>query len=303
MAAAPISRPAAGTGIPPLALGLIAAVTLFWGVNWPAMKAAVSEVSPWVFRSICVSVSAVCLLAFAAVSGETVRLRRPALVAVVFPALFGVTAWNMFSALGLRHMAGGHGAILAYTMPVWTALLAVPLLGERIDARRAGALVLGLAGVAVLAGPDVLAGGDLLGPLYMLLAAMAWGVGIVTLKLRPSGLGAVALTGWQLALGAVPILLATAVIEPHPDLSHLTWRGVAGIAYAAFVGLTFCFAAYNKIVLMLPAGVAAISILLIPPVGLFSSALLLGEPVGARELASLILVVAAVSLVLLPRRA
>jgi drug/metabolite transporter (DMT)-like permease len=38
-------------------------------------------------------------------------------------------------------------------------------------------------------------------------------------------------------------------------------------------------------------------------VGLFSSALLLGEPVGARELASLVLVVAAVSLVLLPRRA
>jgi drug/metabolite transporter (DMT)-like permease len=213
-----------------------------------------------------------------------------------------VTIWNLLSALALKHMAGGRGAILAYTMPVWTSLLAVPLLGERIDARRAGALALGIAGVGILAGPDLLAGGDPLGPTFMLLAAMAWGAGIVALKLRPSGLGAVALTGWQLALGAVPILLATAVVEPHPDLARLTWRGVAGTAYATFVGLTFCFAAYNKIVLMLPAGVAAISILLIPPVGLFSSALLLGEPAGLREIVALALVVSAVALVLLPRR-
>ena len=44
--------------------------------------------------------------------------------------------------------------------------------------------------------------------------SMAWGVGIVTLKLRPSGLGAVALTGWQLALGAV---LTGAIGVHDPD--------------------------------------------------------------------------------------
>jgi hypothetical protein len=38
-------------------LALIAAVTLLWGVNWPAMKAAVGEVSPWLFRSVCVVLS------------------------------------------------------------------------------------------------------------------------------------------------------------------------------------------------------------------------------------------------------
>jgi drug/metabolite transporter (DMT)-like permease len=137
----------------------------------------------------------------------------------------------------------------------------------------------------------------------MVLAALTWAAGIVGLKVRPSGLGTVALTGWQMLLGGIPIVIATLILDPHPDLSRVTWRGVAGTAYAAVIGLTFCFAAYNKIVLMLPAGVAAVSILAIPAVGLFSSALVLGEPVGPLELVALALVLAAVALVLLPRRA
>ena len=27
-------------------------LTFFWGVNWPVMKIALSEMSPWTFRSI-----------------------------------------------------------------------------------------------------------------------------------------------------------------------------------------------------------------------------------------------------------
>lgn len=289
--------------MPPLALVLIAAVSFLWGTNWPAMKAAVSEISPWLFRSACVSISAAGLLGLARLSGERMRLTGRNLPWVLLPAALGVTCWNIFSAFGLLHMGGGRAAILAYTMPVWTTLLAIPLLGERLDRRRITALALGTTAVAVLAGPDLLSGrGGLLGPMFMLLAALAWAGGIVALKLRSTGLGIMALTGWQLLFGGIPILLATAILEHDPDLSHLTWRGVAGTLYAAVIGLTFCFAAYNKIVLMLPAGIAAISVLLIPPVGLFSSALLLGEPVGARELGALVLVVAAVALVLLPRR-
>ena len=35
----------------------------------------------------------------------------------------GITGWFLFSAFGLQHIEGGRGAIVAYTMPVWAALM------------------------------------------------------------------------------------------------------------------------------------------------------------------------------------
>ena len=43
-------------------------------------------------------------------------------------------------------------------------------------------------------------------------------------------IGIMALTGWQLIIGGVPIVLAWLVLEPIPDLSRLTWAGALGHA-------------------------------------------------------------------------
>ncbi len=53
---------------------LLALVTLFWGINWPIMKVAVSTVPVWSFRAICAGAGAVGLLAIAAVTGQRMRV-------------------------------------------------------------------------------------------------------------------------------------------------------------------------------------------------------------------------------------
>ena len=265
------------------------------------MKVAVGELSPWTFRTACVVISGLGLMALAAVFGERMAVPRalwPALLAV---AALNVTGWHLFSAFSLVHMGGGHGAVVAYTMPLWAALLSALYLKERLSARRLAALALGMLGIALLVGPELVGtGGSALGPLLMVGAAMCWAGGIVTMKRQRWPVGIMALTGWQLLLGGVPIVLAWLVVEPHPDLSRLTWAGALATLYAATVALIFCFAAHNKVVTLLPATVAAISTLAIPVVGLISSAWLLGEPLGWRELAALVMVVTAIALVLLP---
>jgi recombination protein RecA len=198
-------------------------------------------------------------------------------------SLFSVTAWHLLSAFGLTYIEGGRAAVVAYSMPAWAALFSALYLKERLGRPQLAALALGMAGVAVLTGSD-LAAGSPLGPLLMTGAAISWAAGIILLKRRSWSIGIVPHTGWQLIIGGVPIVLAWLALEPDPDLSRLTWRGVLGAGYAATVALIFCFTAYNKIVTMLPATVAALSTLAIPVVGLVSSALLLGEPLGAREL-------------------
>lgn len=290
-------------GVPRTALLLIAAITLLWGLNWPAMKIAVGEVSPWFFRAVCVVISVPGLLAVAALSGELRLPPRHLWWPLALFSALGVTGWFLLSAFGLQHIEGGRGAIVAYTMPVWAAVLSALYLGERLERRQLLALALGMAGIGVLLGPDLATiGGSPLGAVLMVAAAFCWAGGTIVLKSRDWSIGIVALTGWQVLLGGWPIVLVWLLLEPHPDLSHLTWRGGLGILYASTVALVFCMTAFNKIVTLLPATAAAIATLAVPIVGLFSSALLLGEPVGWPELASLLLILGGMALVLLPRR-
>jgi drug/metabolite transporter (DMT)-like permease len=71
-----------------------------------------------------------------------------------------------------------------------------------------------------------------------------------------------------------------------------------GLFYAVFVAMVFCHTAYFKLVSLLPAHVAAISVLAVPVVGVVSSAWLLAEPVGPAEIGALALVVSALTLLI-----
>lgn len=274
---------------------------MLWGLNWPAMKVAVGEISPWTFRAVCVVVGAAGLIGVAAARGERILVPRAQIPALLLVALLSVTGWHMFSAYGLTHMEGGRSAIVAYTMPVWAAIFSSIWLGERLQRRTIVALALGMAGVGTLVAPSFLAaGGALTGPLFMLAAAAAWAGGIVALKRVRWEVGMIAHTGWQLVLGGIPIVLVWLWLRPPVDLASLSWPAILGATYAATVAMIFCFAAHNKVVTLLPATVAALSTLAIPIVGLLCSALLLGERITLSEVVAMALVGAAMLLVLVP---
>jgi drug/metabolite transporter (DMT)-like permease len=288
--------------VPGTALVLILAISVLWGLNWPAMRMAVLELSPWTFRAVCVVVAGAGLLGIASLGREPMWPRREAWPHIALLAVSGVTVWQMLSAFALQFIGGGHGAIVAYTMPIWAAILSAFWLGERLDLRKWLALALGMAGMLVLLRADIGHLGEApLGVVLMLAASFAWAVSTVATKTYRWGISVIALSGWQLVLGGIPIVLVWLWLEPSPDLSQLTWRGVLGVAYAATVALIFCYTAFIKIVTLLPATVAAISTLAIPVVGVLSSAWLLGEPIQAGELVALALVLVALTLALRPR--
>lgn len=282
-------------------LALVAAVTVLWGLNWPAMKIAVTDIPPWTFRSACVLGAGLTLLALARLAGEEVRLERPLWWPLCLAAFSGVTAWQMLTAYGLMYMGSGRAAIIAFTMPLWAALLGALFLRERITGRVLGALALGMAGMALLLGEDFArVGASPLGAGLMLVAALCWGASTVATKAWDWRIGTMALSGWQLVIGGLPILAAWAWLEAPVDLSETGLSAILALLYVVFVALVFCFTAYLRLVRRLPASVAAISTLAIPVVGLASSAMLLGEPVGLREAGALLFILAALALVLMP---
>lgn len=285
--------------------GWAALVTLWvvWGTSWPAMRVVFLEMPVWQFRTVTCFFGGLALLLFVRMAGGRVRLRRDEWIPLAIAAFFNMTVWHVTSGFGLTMIGAGHAAVVCYTLPVWTAVLSVLFLGDRLDARVILGLVCGMGGVAVLASHNFDAiGSKPLGLLLVLVAAICWAIGTILVKRRTWSIGVGALAGWQLLLGMVPISIMAVTTERF-TMHQASTIAILCALYTFVFGLIAGYALWFKVVDSFPATIAAIGALVIPVIGMMSSALLLGEPLGWREFAALGLVLSAVALVVFRRPA
>jgi drug/metabolite transporter (DMT)-like permease len=284
---------------------MLIGVALGWGLNWPAMKLIVGEVPPWQFRAVTGAAGAVLLLGLARLLRQRLSVPREQWLPLAAAALFNVTSWFVLIAYGVKLMASGHASILGFTMPIWAALIGMVALGERMSPRRFVSLGMGAAGVVILLSHDFAAlGASPLGALITLVGAFNWAIGVHIQKRVKWALEPLALAGWQVALGTLPIVVIAAFAEPFV-YHRASWGVIGASIYLVTYALAFCYYAWFQAVRIFPTHISAIGSLLVPIVGVASSSILLGEPFGWREVAALLLVVGAVALVMIqpPERA
>ncbi|MBS1242012.1 MAG: DMT(drug/metabolite transporter) superfamily permease [Gemmatimonadetes bacterium] len=297
----------AGTGhtLPPQLRWLLVGLTLGWGLNWPMMKLAVSEMAPMRFRTLCLAAGVAGLFATARAGGLRLRVPAGQWPRLIVIALFNICGWNILAIYGVSLMASGRAAILGYTMPAWGVLLSTWILGEPFTRRRALGVALGLGGMVFLLGGEIQAVGRApLGALCMVGAAFTWALGTVIMKRWPVDLPASSFTAWQMAVGLVPILALALYAERGPfNPRALSMAPLLGILYNLVVAFNFCYWAWTRIAILAPAGVASLATMMIPVVGVFSSVLVLGEVPSWSDYAALVLVVGSLATVVLPSRA
>jgi drug/metabolite transporter (DMT)-like permease len=115
---------------------------------------------------------------------------------------------------------------IEFTMPVWVAVLATLLLGERMNRGRVAMLVLGLAGIAIILRPDV--GGLHPAALVMVLGSMFYAGNMILTKRLSSTDSPFAVLFWMSAT-QLPITLAATLpgwVTPGP--ADLPWILVIG---------------------------------------------------------------------------
>ena len=126
---------------------------------------------------------------------------------------------------------------IEFTMPIWSAVLAVAFLGERMNGRKWFAVLLGLVGVAMIVQPR--AGQLDAGQLIALASALGFAVSIVLVKSLTRTDAAVTISFWMLvvqsAIGLVPAL----VVWQWPSATAWAW-----VVVVAFCGTYshYCFA-------------------------------------------------------------
>ncbi len=286
-------------GVAPASLLLLAALALFWGLAWPAMKIVLDEMPVLGFRAISCAAGAVALL-LARLSGEPIRLPLRVLPSLAVVALLNVTLWQVCMAFALTLMPAGRASIIAYTMPAFATLFGWIFLNERLTPARLGGLALSMAGIGVLVAPEL--GRFLAQPLGVVLMAMAaasWAGGTVGMKYFRWPFSILQNTGWQFAIGGIPILLSAIATGSDPHLETLSPRAWASLLYVVTFPTLFCQWAWFKAVDLLPGSISSMGSLAIPVVGTLSAAALLGEPLDAFELIALCLVVMGLALVAL----
>lgn len=296
--------PPTSAATPAWAIGLMAVLIVLWGFNWPIMKTALAEMEPLRFRTACLVVGAAGVFLVAWATGQRLRVPEGQWTRLILVAVLNFLFWNLLSVYGLRLLASGRAAILAYTMPLWAVLLGMWLLRERLTVRRAVGLALGLIGMLLLIAPGFNAAGKSpLGAALMIGCAMTWALGIVVMKRWPVALPASSFTAWQMAIAAVPVLALALVFESGTFFPWaLSPRAGWAAAYTIFLCYILCQWIWVKLALIMPVALSTVSSLATPVVGTFGGVLLLGETLEWNDYGALVFVSLALLVVLWPAR-
>jgi len=290
------------SSIPLKGIVLLAALTVIWGVNWPLFKIALGEFPPWSLRCFSLALGTVAVFSVARLRGLSLHVPRQVRGRLVWAALCNIALWNVLTAYGTVNLPSGHAAVIAFSMPLWAAVIGFVFLGERLNLRAMLALALGTLGLALLMVDDFAKlGGALFGLIVLIGAANSWAVGTLIQKRTVWNMPLISVAAWQMLIGLVPIAIVAAVLE----FSHLTTPSASGIGLVLFIGLVSLavgMLTWFAIVHLLPTNVAAISTVLVPVVAVVGGGLILGEPLGLVQYAALLATVAALALVLIQPR-
>ena len=284
--------------LPLRALFLLGVITLIWGTNWPLFPIAMREVSVWTFRAVTMLSAAVLLLVVARVRGDSIAVPRVHWRTLVASSICFLGVWNIAAAYSAILIPSGQTAVLGFTMPLWSALIAWAVLGEKLGSRQLAAIALGGLAVGLLMWPGLHAYADApLGFALGLCAGIGWAVGTLILQRHPIAVSSLALTGWQLLIAGIPIGLCAWFLGDHAWFVPRT-ESMLVIGYIALVPMSLGNLCWFSIVRMLPASIAGLSAIMVPVVAMVSGALVHGEPLGLLEFAAMASCAGALALVL-----
>lgn len=276
---------------------LLAAI---YAVCFVAIKAGLAFAPPLLFAGLRAEIAGIALLGLVVVlrrSATPVNSRWPGVVALALTST-SLAFGAMFLSPG--RTGAGIASVLGNLQPLFVLVLAAVFLGEALTAAKLFALGLGLAGVTLIALPAI-AGPDaygLSGPLLALGASLSLAIGNVILKRIGERHELLTMTAWQLAIGGLPLLALSALIERD---TSVTWNATFGalLVGLALAGTALPYIVWNQLARHEEIGRLTLLLLLVPVFGVVLAGAVFGERLGPSELVGLGAIVAAVGIVLL----
>lgn len=265
----------------------IVLLSVLWGYTWVVAKQALDFAPPFALTFIRVSGGAIALFAALKLLRQPLGLQAPRMVLLI--SLCQVSGFMLLQTFSLKYGAAGKTAVLVYTMPIWTLLLAWPMLGERVRGAQWLAVAGILTGLLLIIEPWDLRAGWLSNG-FGIGAAMCWALGTVLVKKlrRESQVNLLSLTAWTNLIGGIPVALIASVADEPPI--QWTTEFIVIILVLTLISTAFCWWLWTSILDRVPAWEASLLVLGTPVIAIISSRAILHEAFSRFEIAGILLI-------------
>ncbi len=270
--------------LPTLAL---ATLSLIWGYTWVLSKQSLAYAPPFAFAAERCVGGAIALFVVLKLLGKPMKLQAPR--ATIAIALTQVAGFMVFQTWALVEGGPGKTAVLIFTMPIWTLLMAWLILGERVRGGQWLAAASTLTGLILIIEPwDMHT--SLFSKFLGVMAALCWATGSILIKRLRSRVPVdlFTLTAWQMALGAIPLLILATLVPERPTEWAPHFIGL--LTFISVVSTGMCWWLWSYILDRVPAWEASLSVLGTPVVAILSSRLTLGEEFKTLEVTGILLI-------------
>jgi O-acetylserine/cysteine efflux transporter len=272
-------------------------IYLIWGMNWVVMKTANTFFPPITFVAYRFLFGALVLLSV------WFWLHLPLPKKKYWPWIFltGILQMglnNIAAQTSMLTLGAGMVSVLNYSMPVFAAVMAHFLLGERLNWRKGAGIVLAIAGMAVLM--DVHAGGDVTAICIGLLSAVFWGLASIFVKLKLADVNPISLTTWQMVCASLSLLAYTAIVPQ----GEFVWNAesVLCLIYNGVLASALAFFLWSWILQHIEVSKASVAVLAVPVVGVVGGILCLGEPMTLHIFFGMLMIMAGIYIVVTNKR-
>lgn len=216
----------------------------------------------------------------------------------IWLGVFGTMAYQLLYMHGMKWTAAGDASLMISLNPVFTVLLASPMLGQKISARMAIGLLVGISGVSVVVAwspnSSIPFEHRVIGDIMILGAAMCWAATTNLTKIFLSNGDDISaletvvwysLTGWLLL---TPWMIMEIWASGVPSPSILEWLT---IGYLGVFSTVFAYVLFAKGIEVIGPTAAASYIFLLPVFGVIGGWYFLNERIGFSLIVGFILIV------------
>jgi drug/metabolite transporter (DMT)-like permease len=230
-------------------LGAFAIIYFVWGSTFLAIRVGVREVPPFLLAALRFLVAGLVLYGWVMARGGRSPSGRQwasifGLAVLIFLLDYGLLFWAE------QRVPSGLAAVMLATIPMFTALAEIAILGtQKLTARLGAALAIGLCGVAVLVSRSLNLGGaviDTAGAVALIVAAISWSISSALMRKVPLPESKVMNSGAQMLAGGVLLAITSGALGEyrnfHPEAVSLkTWLA---LLYLILAGSVLAFTAY-----------------------------------------------------------